>query len=302
MADVYTVTHRQIPWTGSAAGGPLGRNVRHDSRSLAYRYQHDGRELAEVLHSRHIPILDQGDVGSCTGNAEVGALASDPLYGALPAAFAANQLNENEALRLYSAAEDIDGDGPYPPNDNGSSGLSVAQAAKNAGLISGYTHCLSLADFTTALQDGPVLLGCNWYDSMDKPDKGTGEVVISPGASVRGGHEIVARGVDPLAQTVFLDNSWGTGWGVGGSFILGWGTLERLLGEQGDGTVPLPLSAPAPTPVPIPPVPVPPGPVPASLADQALAAYAEGWIAHRHTGDNARMASKLRTWLAAKGF
>src|SRR6185437_4108257 len=250
--------------------------------SLAYRYQHDGRELAEVLHSRHIPILDQGQVGSCTGNAEEGALGSDPLFAALPAG---TVLNEAGAVKLYSAAETIDGDGPYPPNDNGSSGLSVAQAATNAGFISGYTHCLSLADFTAALQTGPVMLGCNWYDSFDTPTA-SGEVVISPDASVRGGHEIVARGVDPLAQTVFLDNSWGTGWGVGGSFVMGWGTLERLLSEQGDGTVPLPLSAPAPVPVPIPPVPVPPGPVPASLADQALAAYAEPWIARRHTVDN----------------
>jgi len=59
---------------------------------------------------------------------------------------------------------------------------------------------------------------------------------------------------------------------------------------------------PFPVPVPAPPAPVPPGPVPASLADQALAAYAEPWISHRHTGDNARMASKLRTWLHDKGF
>ena len=30
------------------------------------------------------------------------------------------------AYRLYSAEESIDGDGPYPPNDNGSSGLTCA--------------------------------------------------------------------------------------------------------------------------------------------------------------------------------
>src|SRR6185312_4773152 len=218
MPDVYTVTHRQIPWHAFSRDLvlPLGRHVRHDSRSLAYRFQTTGRELAEVLHVRHIPILDQGQVGSCTGNAETGALGSDPLYGTLTTA--EKVLNERTALALYSAAETIDGDGPYPPNDNGSSGLSVAQAAKNEGLISGYTHCLSLADFTAALQTGPVMLGCNWYDSFDTP----------------------------------------TGWGVGGSFVMGWGTLERLLSEQGDGTVPLPLSAPAPVPVPIPPVPIPP--------------------------------------------
>src|SRR6185312_1890646 len=172
MPDVYTVTHRQIPWHAFSRDLvlPLGRHVRHDSRSLAYRFQTTGRELAEVLHSRHIPILDQGDVGSCTGNAMDGALGSDPLYAAL-AAYSGSlpKLTEAEALNLYSAAETIDGDGPYPPNDNGSSGLSVAQAAKNARLISGYTHCLSLADFTAALQTGPVMLGRNWHASFDTP-------------------------------------------------------------------------------------------------------------------------------------
>ena len=304
MNDVYTVTHRPIPWSPASADRPLplGRHVRHDSRSLAYRYQVTGRELSEVLHTRHIPILDQGDVGSCTGNAMDGALGTDPVFEGLPPG-TPPVLTEAEALRLYSAAEMIDGDGPYPPNDNGSSGLSVAQAAKNAGLISGYTHCLSLGDFTAALMDGPVLLGCNWYDSFDSPSS-TGEVVISPGAYVRGGHEIVARGLDPLARNVFLDNSWGTGWGVGGSFTMGWGTLERLLSEQGDGTVPLPLTVPAPVPVPVPTPPPPsPGPLPpADWADSALAAVAEPWIGHRHEGANRRMATALRTWLAEKGF
>jgi hypothetical protein len=299
VQQLYTVTHQQIPWTGSATGGPLGRNVHHDSRSLAYRYQHDGRELAEVLHTRHLPILDQGDVGDCTTNAGTGALGSDPLYGALPTGHPA--LNEALAVSMYSDEEKLLFGTGYPPEDEGGDGLTTCKIMAKRGLISGYTHCLSLADFTAALQTGPVLLGCNWYDSMDTPDA-SGEVVIFPNASVRGGHEIVARGVDPFAQTVFLDNSWGTGWGVGGSFIMGWGTLERLLSEQGDGTVPLPLTAPAPVPVPVPPVPVPPGPVPASLADQALAAAAEPWIAHRHEGGNKQMAAALRAWLAAKGF
>lgn len=305
MAETYTVTHRRIPWHPYRPGDPrpLGRNVHHDSRSLAYRYQQTGRELREVLHSRHIPILDQGNLGSCTGNAMTGALGSDPLFAALPQSVGGLPvvLDEAEAVRIYSEAEKIDGGPGYPPEDEGSSGLSVCQAAKTDGLISGYTHCLSLQDFLDALQDHAMLVGSHWYDSMDEPDS-SGMVTISRGAQVRGDHEYLVRGVDPFAQTVWCDNSWGSGFGVGGSFGMGWGDLERLLAEQGDGTIPLPLTVPAPVPVPISPVPVPPGPVPANLADQALAAYAQGWISHRHTGDNARMASKLRTWMASKGF
>lgn len=273
-------------------GKPLGRHVHHDSRSLAYRHQQSGVALASVLHNRNVPIFDQGNVGSCTGNAETGALGCDPLFATLPAG---TTLDEAEALRLYSAAEVIDGDGPYPPQDNGSSGLSVCKAARNAGLISGFTHCLSLADVLDALQATPVILGTNWYSSMDSPAS-DGEVAISPGAYVRGGHEYVCRGTDVTAQTVFCDNSWGTSWGVAGSFTMGWGTLERLLAEQGDGTVSVPLTQPAPVPVPVP-------PSPPADPDAALWATAGPWCAQtRIRPDLVVLKGALETWAAAKGL
>jgi len=254
----YTTYRRPIE-EQAVPGQRLGRHVRHDSRSLLYPWQQTGAPLQDVLLTRHIPILDQGDVGSCTGNAETGALGTDPLYGTLPAGMG---LDEAFALKLYSAAETIDGDGPYPPNDNGSCGLSVCKAAQNEGLISGYVHCLSLASVLDAISAGhAVILGTNWYDSMDQPDS-SGLVAISPGAQVRGGHEYLARGIDTTNRLVRLDNSWGTGWGDQGSFTYSWDTLERLLAEEGDGTVSVPLTQPAPQPV-------PPKPDPAVVLEQA---------------------------------
>lgn len=321
----WTVTRRFIPWYPADGDRvlPLGRHVHHDSRNLLYPYQRTAPVLKTVLLARHIPILDQGQVGSCTGNGEVGCLGTDPNFAALPAG---TVLDEAEALKIYSGAETIDGDGPYPPNDNGSSGPSAAKAAMQLGLISGYVHCLSLNDVLDALQTQAVSIGINWYDSFDNPDS-TGLLVISPGAQVRGGHEPMLRGIDVDAQTVFGDNSWGTSWGVNGSFSMGWATLERLLAEQGDGTVSVPLSQPAPvpvppapvpvpvpvpvppTPVPVPvpptpvPVPVPPTPAPNSPADVTLWTSVEHWAtAEFHTGDNRRAATAVRSWAAAKGF
>jgi hypothetical protein len=282
-------------------GKRLGRVVRHDSRSLAYRYQATGVTLTSQLWPRHIAILDQGAVGSCTGNAEVGELGTDPLYSTLTAD-RQGKLNEAEALALYSAAETIDGDGPYPPNDNGSSGLSVCQAAKNAGWISGYVHCLSLADVLDALETGPVIIGSNWYSSFDTPDA-SGLVAISPAAYVRGGHEYLCRGKDVTKQLVHLDNSWGTSFGVAGSFTYSWATLTRLLAEQGDATVSVPVTAPVPVPVPVPtPTPTPtPGPD-TNPADLALAAATKTWSGQRHFGSDVRVATALRTWLTARGL
>jgi hypothetical protein len=286
-APGYTTYRRRIE-ERVVPGRRLGRHVRHDSRSLLYPWQDSGEALKDVLLTRHIVILDQGDVGSCTGNAETGALGTDPLYGTLPPDQQA-RLNEALALALYSAAETIDGDGPYPPQDNGSTGISVCKAAKNAGLISGYTHCLSLAHVLDAISSGhPVIIGSSWYDSMDSPDS-SGLVTISPGAQVRGGHEYLARGIDTARKLVFLDNSWGAGWGDQGSFSYSWDTLHRLLSEQGDGTVSVPVSQP-------PPQPAPPSPDPAAVLAQLAG------LVRSVAADVQKDISDLLAFLASQGL
>jgi hypothetical protein len=286
-------------------GQRLGRHVRHDSRSLAYPYTAPERELKPVLWTRHTPILNQGDIGSCTGNAMTGALGTEPDYAGLPAAHPA--LDEAEALTLYSAATKLDpyaGSFTYPPppgsgQDTGSDGLSVAKAAQKAGLISGYTHCFSLAQMRQALQAGPVIVGVNWYDSFDNPD-GNGQVAISRNATVRGGHEFEVRGDD--GTNFYADNSWGQDWGpLGGSFTFTLGTMEQLLAEQGDCTVPVPAAQPAPTPTPTPDQPTP--------ADVAFAAVLNGtdrpghpWIDEHHVAYNHRVQQAAIIWLQAKNL
>lgn len=292
MTVTWTTTRNRIPWEPASKDHPLplGRNVYHDSRNLAYPYHSlADRALTSQMWTRNIPILDQGQVGSCTGNEQVGALGTAPLFASLPVSHPL--LDENLAVKIYSGAETIDGDGPYPPNDNGSSGPSVAQVAKNLGLISGYLHCFSLSDVLDALETGPVGIGSNWYDSMDQPSR-DGTVTISPGASIRGGHEYLCRGKDVDKQVVYLDNSWGAGWGAGGSFSYSYATLERLLGEQGDATVSLPLSAPAPAPV----------PVPGSNVDVTFANVLHPWVQLHHVGGNKQVAKAAVDWMKAKNL
>jgi len=238
-------------------GKPLGRIYHYDSRSDAYPYVPP--EIVPVVSKTWGRpgggILDQGNVGSCTGNAMTGALECDPDFDSLPAGFPA--LNETLALQIYSAAETLDGHGTYPPNDYGSSGTSVCQVAKNMGLISGYTHCTDLSTMLQALMNGPVIAGYNWYSSFDTP-AADGTITIAPGARVRGGHETLFRGVDATAQALLADNSWGTSYGVNGSFRVPFAVMTRLFSEQGDCNVPVPLTAPVPVPVPTPtPTPTP---------------------------------------------
>lgn len=285
----WNVYHEHVPWHPAEGPRPLplGRNIVRDSRAAGFRYQRSAKALRTLLHTRNIPLLDQGQIGSCTGNAQEGALGTDPIFVTLPPG---TVLNENGAIRIYSAAEIIDGNGSYPPNDFGSSGASAAKAARQMGLIAGEMHCTTLAEVLDALMNGPVTLGMNWYDSMDQPAS-NGLVSISPGASIRGGHEVLARGPDVDARTIFLDNSWGD-WGpIGGSFTMTWDTLDRLLGEQGDGTVSIPLSQPAPVPAPV------------TDVDTVLWQQVQPWTSKRHTrADLARLQTSLETWAHAHGF
>lgn len=255
-------------------GRRLGRHVRHDPRSLQYLYPaHKVDGLVSVRHDRGIPVLDQGDLGSCTGNAAEGSVGTSPLFEAIPGTVAARPTasassDEDQAVALYSAATKLDSySGSYPPDDTGSDGLSVAKAAQKAGLISGYTHCTDLDSALKALSQQPVIAGINWYDSFDDPNA-DGLIKIAKGAQVRGGHEICLDELDVEKQLIGFTNSWSTSWGLEGRAYLSWADFKRLLGEDGDVTVFTPLSEPAPTPTP---------PAPADpLAE--LAALLKQWI------------------------
>src|ERR1051326_6075503 len=206
MSEVVTqlIAEELVP-----GGRRLGRHIEHDPASRAFAFGSEEVTLRSVRHERKIPVLDQGFLGSCTGNAAVGALGTEPLFSSLPEDRQAG-LNETEAVALYAAATRADRvPGSYPPNDTGSSGLGVCKAARAAGFISAYRWTFSLGGLLRALQSTPVLIGINWYSSFDAP-AGDGRIVISDTAYVRGGHEPCLDEVDAETKQVAGFNSWGT--------------------------------------------------------------------------------------------
>lgn len=227
-----TELRRHITET-AIVGKRLGRHVEHDERSKAFPAR--VADVVTTLHKRHSKILDQGELGSCTGNAMTGLLGTDPHYSAKHTA--ENPVdNEALAVKLYEHATLLDNvDGAYPPDDTGSTGLAVAKAAQQQGLISGYAHAFGLQHALGALAVAPVIVGVNWYDSFDGPDN-HGNVTISADAQVRGGHEFELIGLDAEEQFVHAVNSWGASWGLHGNFYFSFADLDRLLAEDGDCT------------------------------------------------------------------
>jgi len=220
-----------------ADGMRLGRHVFHDERSKDYEAAQATR-IKSVSHSFHGLPLDQGDVGSCTAEATCGALNTMPTSGRLKGAVAGHTFTQDDAYKLYGLETQNEGE-PWPPNDPGGTGLWVCKAAKQEGWISAYHHAFGLQMALRALVLRPNIWGFNWYQGFDSPDPETGLVKIS--GQIRGGHEILAVEILADKQLVGFVNSWGS-WGLDGTgrFYVGFGDLERLLGEQGDVTVPMP--------------------------------------------------------------
>jgi hypothetical protein len=220
----------------SRHGGRLGRHVEHDERSRAFPVTAAAVTLRTVRHRRYGSIFDQGQLGSCTGNALAGAVNTTPLHRS------GVTLKEADAVKLYEQATVLDGyPGSYPPDDTGSSGLAVCKAGVAAGYLSGYRHAFSITDALAALVAGPVITGVNWHESFDRPDA---YGMVSIGGLVRGGHEFVVVAIVKVGATldgtiVESCNSWGAGWGLRGRFRFTAATWAALLAEQGDVTVPV---------------------------------------------------------------
>lgn len=215
-------------------GKPLGRHIYRpegwENRAMAM----PPVAPATTMHTRHCPPFNQGEVGSCTGNAAAGALMTDPLW------VEGRNLTEADALNFYSQATHFSsptGD-YYPPNDVGSSGFAVAEALVQDGLIKSSQHVTDLNTALAALTLSTGIFGVSWMDTFDNPLP-TGEVPLTPSSQVRGGHEIQAFGINVEEKQVWFYQSWGATWGPlgNGTFWMSFDTLDHQLSElNSDGT------------------------------------------------------------------
>ncbi|TAK82634.1 MAG: hypothetical protein EPO09_21565 [Aquabacterium sp.] len=249
-----TVAIHVITEADPASRPRLGRHIEHHAASIRHAAGVAPKvALKSVVWTRRTtdPVFDQGQLGSCTGNALTAALGTDSLgRTASPTVsvtadskgiFAAGsyELNEDFAVKAYTLNTWLDSiPGHMPQDDTGSSGVACGKTGQQLGLLKGYTHAFSYSAMVTALQSGPVLIGIPWYNSMFDPES-DGHIPLDESSGLAGGHELLVREYDAVNDRVWPDNSWGTSWGVNGRGYIKGADMKTLLAQNGDVTVPL---------------------------------------------------------------
>ncbi|MGH7484199.1 MAG: C1 family peptidase, partial [bacterium] len=262
---------RDCGWRGahpSRVGILCSSGVGVGMPSLGRRYVPDPRDFPiERIHVDHAAVslppsvlwadkvvLDQGDFGTCIGNGWAGWGDSLPI---------ADTYSEADARAIYYEATCIDGqcDTSY---QNGSTVRSGAKAMQNRKRLASYAFLTTLDTIREWLANhGPIVFGSDWTNDMFTPDA---LGFVKPTGGVAGGHCFLCIGYDTSTDSFRFRNSWGSGWGLSGDFLLKSADVTTLLAgidDPGEACAAAELLETPPTPAPPSPTPpAPPNPTP----------------------------------------
>lgn len=206
----------------------FGRLPEFDRRSRDFQI----RDLIKATKPRSYTwscgiVLDQGNVGACTGFSVCHEAAARPVV--------VLGISNQTGLDVYHRAQKLD---EWPgENYEGSSVLGAVKAGKERGWYKEYRWAFGESDLALAVgYKGPAVLGINWYSGMMNPDR---QGIIRPTGAVEGGHAILCNGYNVKKKLYRLHNSWGPGWGIKGEAFIASEDLKRLLKEDGEACIPV---------------------------------------------------------------
>lgn len=195
------------------------------------------------MRSQCCPIMDQGNLGSCTSHAITAALRFVMMKQGM-------QDLELSRLAIYYGEREKEGtidsdagamirDGMKVVNSQGAGPESdwlydiskfrdkpTAQYYKDALLdraISYQRVTRSLDQMRACLASGyPFVFGFSVYESFETQQVAETGHVFMPrrGERLLGGHAVMCCGYNDIAQAFYVQNSWGDSWGMKGFFTL----------------------------------------------------------------------------------
>jgi C1A family cysteine protease len=207
------------------------------------------------LRAQCSPVEDQGQLGSCTGNALAGALEFLEKKDGVPFKDVSRLfIYYNERVIEHSVKSDSGAmirDGIKTLAKQGAcsekswpyliSKFSVKPTAacyKEAGQhqITSYQRIEVLDEMRTCLADGyPFVFGFTVYESFESQQVANTGAVQMPKSSekVVGGHAVLAVGYDDKEKRFIVRNSWGANWGIKGYFTMPYAYLaDRNLSDD----------------------------------------------------------------------
>jgi hypothetical protein len=225
----------------------LDRHVEHDSRSRQYPVSAPTpADLKPIFWADQAPILDQQQLGGCVGFTGADIL-NTAGFTPVRAKFNGGQFyGDRDGINFYSLATHADNiAGAYPPDDTGSSGLGLAKALMQLGLIERYEHAFTWEHVEAAIMVGPLAMGTPWTNSMFNPGAdGVIEVGEINQSTLAGGHEWSLRGLDPVRNLGLGRNHWSPEWNpladgpkVPGEFWIPIPDIQKLLASSGDAVL-----------------------------------------------------------------
>jgi C1A family cysteine protease len=195
------------------------------------------------LRTEFSPVYDQGQLGSCTANAIAGAIEFDQrkqgtkeftpsrLFIYYNERVMERTVNQDAGAQIRDGIKSVATVGA-PPETDWQYDISKfthkpprrAYTDAKSDLVSAYARVTQdLTQMRGCLAEGyPFVFGFTVYESFESETVAKTGLVPMPrtGEAVKGGHAVVAAGYKDDQRVFIVRNSWGSGWGLSGYFLM----------------------------------------------------------------------------------
>ena len=222
-----------------------------DNRDYIYQISVPKTPQSVDLRTYATPVEDQGQLGSCTGNAIAEAIellnrkANKPteisrLFIYYEERVLEGTVNEDAGAYIRDGIKVVNKKGapleslwPYIENKVLVKPVQLAYTNALTRRALNYQRCLNFTAVRAAIAAGyPVVVGFTVYESFESGTwwypNGTG-LMPYPDANIEdilGGHAVCLVGYNDNSRTFIARNSWGTSWGKRGYFYMPYQVIQ----------------------------------------------------------------------------